>query len=267
MLVCGGTASGKTTTLNAVLLFIPPQMKIVSIEDTRELNLPHENWIPAVTRESFGGEGKAESGNIDMYDLLTAALRQRPQYLMVGEVRGKEAYVIFQAMATGHVSYSTFHAEDVRSMIHRLENEPINLPRALMTSLKIVLLQAQVKVGKKMTRRVKGLTEIVGMDPETDELITNSVFSWDPTNDTFSFSGHSYTYETVRALRNWSPSDMEREVKRRVLILEYMKSTNVNNYRQVAKIISAYYTDPDRLITEINERMNNRQPTPPPDDP
>ena len=108
MLVCGGTASGKTTTLNAVLLFIPPQMKIVSIEDTRELNLPHENWIPAVTRESFGGEGKAEKRERDMYDLLTAALRQRPQYLMVGEVRGKEAYVIFQAMATGHVLLDIF---------------------------------------------------------------------------------------------------------------------------------------------------------------
>ena len=102
-----------------------------------------------------------------MFDLLTAALRQRPQYLMVGEVRGKEAYVVFQAMATGKTSYSTFHAEDVQAMVHRMENDPINLPRALLTALDIVMLQAQVKVGTKMTRRVKSLTEIVGMDPET----------------------------------------------------------------------------------------------------
>ena len=109
MMVCGGTASGKTTTLNAVLLFIPPQMKIISIEDTRELNLPHENWIASVTREGFGGKSANMAGAVDMFDLLTAAMRQRPQYLMVGEVRGKEAYVVFQAMATGTIAYSTFH--------------------------------------------------------------------------------------------------------------------------------------------------------------
>jgi len=255
MLVCGGTASGKTTTLNAVLLFIPPQMKIVSIEDTRELNLPHENWIPALTREGFGGKKSATAGNIDMFDLLTSALRQRPQYLMVGEVRGKEAYVVFQAMATGKTAYSTFHAEDVQAMVHRMENDPINLPRALMTALDIVLLQAQVKVGTKMTRRVKSLTEIVGMDPETGELITNSVYTWNPADDTFNFSGHSYVYEKVRTIRNWSPREMEREVKRRVDILEYMKKSGVDNYRSVAKIISAYYKDPEKVGKEVREKL------------
>lgn len=255
MLVCGGTASGKTTTLNAILLFIPPQMKIVSIEDTRELNLPHENWIPGLTREGFGGRSGAVSGTINMFDLLTAALRQRPQYLMVGEVRGKEAYVVFQAMATGHISYSTFHAEDVQAMVHRLENDPIDLPRALLTALNLVLLQGQVKVGTKMTRRVKGLTEIVGMDPETGELITNSVFTWNPADDSFTYSGHSYIYEKVRAVRNWSPREMEREVKRRMDILEYMKKIGVNNYRQVAKIVSAYYKDAEKVMKEVREKM------------
>jgi flagellar protein FlaI len=255
MLVCGGTASGKTTTLNAVLLFIPPQMKIVSIEDTRELNLPHENWIPALTREGFGGKKSSSTGSIDMFDLLTSALRQRPQYLMVGEVRGKEAYVVFQAMATGKTAYSTFHAEDVQAMVHRMENDPINLPRALMTALDIVLLQAQVKVGTKMTRRVKSLTEIVGMDPETGELITNSVYTWNPADDTFNFSGHSYVYEKVRTIRNWSPREMEREVKRRVDILEYMKKSGFDNYRQVAQVISAYYKDPEKVAKEIREKL------------
>ena len=125
MMVCGGTASGKTTTLNATLLFIPPQMKIVSIEDTRELNLPHENWVPSLTRAGFGAKnlvsGKAP-GEIDMFDLLAAALRQRPQYLMVGEVRGAEAFIVFQAMATGKTCYTTFHAESVSAMVHRMEN-------------------------------------------------------------------------------------------------------------------------------------------------
>jgi flagellar protein FlaI len=258
MLVCGGTASGKTTTLNAVLLFIPPQMKIVSIEDTRELNLPHENWVPGLTREGFGGKsmitGKA-SGEIDMFELLTTAMRQRPQYLMVGEVRGKEAYVVFQAMATGKTCYSTFHAEDVQAMVHRMENDPINLPRALITALNIVLLQAQVKVGTKMTRRVKSLTEVVGIDPETNELITNSVYTWNPADDTFNYSGHSYVYEKVRMARNWSPREMERELKRRVDILEYMKKVGIDNHRKVATIISAYYKDPEKVMKEVRAKL------------
>ena len=263
MLVCGGTASGKTTTLNAVLLFIPPQMKIVSIEDTRELNLPHENWVPGLTREGFGGKsaitGKA-SGEVDMFDLLTAAMRQRPQYLMVGEVRGKEAYVVFQAMATGKTCYSTFHAEDVQAMVHRMENDPINLPRALVTALNIVLLQAQVKVGTKMTRRVKSLTEIVGIDPETNELITNSVYTWNPADDTFNYSGHSYVYEKVRMARNWAPREMEREIKRRVDILEYMKKVSVDNHKRVASIISAYYKDPDKVMKEVRAKLSEGGP-------
>lgn len=259
MLVCGGTASGKTTTLNAVLLFIPPQMKIVSIEDTRELNLPHENWIPSLTREGFGGKslitGKS-AGEIDMFELLTTAMRQRPQYLMVGEVRGKEAYVVFQAMATGKTAYSTFHAEDVQAMVHRMENDPINLPRALVTALNVVMLQAQVKVGTKMTRRVKSITEIVGIDPETNELITNSVFNWNPADDTFNYSGHSYVYEKVRMGRNWTPREMEREIRRRVEILEYMKKAGINNYKEVASIISTYYKFPDKLMKRIREKMS-----------
>jgi len=258
-LVCGGTASGKTTTLNAILLFIPPQMKIVSIEDTRELNLPHENWIPSLTRSGFGGKniatGKA-AGEVDMFDLLTAALRQRPQYLMVGEVRGAEAYVVFQAMATGKTAYTTFHAEDVASMVHRMENAPINLPRALLSALDIVLMQAQVKVGTKMTRRVKSLTEIVGLDPETDELITNSVFVWDPADDTFNYSGHSYVYEKVALAKNWSMREMEREVKRRKDILEYMKKIEVTNYRDVARIVSSYYKDKQKVMEEVRRVLS-----------
>ncbi|MEE9340472.1 MAG: ATPase, T2SS/T4P/T4SS family, partial [Thermoplasmata archaeon] len=217
MLICGGTASGKTTTLNAILLFIPPQMKIVSIEDTRELNLPHDNWVPTVTRAGFGTRSKITGkamGEIDMFDLLTSALRQRPQYLMVGEVRGTEAYVVFQAMATGKSAYTTFHAEDVQAMVHRMENDPINLPRALVSALDVVLMQAQVKVGTDMTRRVKSLTEFIGVDPESDELITNTAYSWNPADDTFNYSGHSYVYEKISIARNWSQKRMEQEVRR-----------------------------------------------------
>ena len=264
MLICGGTASGKTTTLNAILLFIPPQMKITSIEDTRELNLPHENWVPLLTRAGFGGKssvtGKA-AGEIDMFDLLITALRQRPQYLMVGEVRGQEAFVVFQAMATGKSAYTTFHADDVQSMVHRLENDPINLPRALVAALDIVLLQAQVKVGTDMTRRVKGLVEVVGTDPESNELITNSAYTWNPADDSFNYSGHSYVFEKIMLARNWNQKRMEQEVKRRLDIFDYMKKVGIQNHRDVAKIVSGYYRDPEGVIKRIREELAGSQPT------
>ncbi len=259
MIVCGGTASGKTTTLNAILLFIPPNMKIVSIEDTRELNIPHENWIPALVREGVGEPnpitGK-KPGEIDMFDLLKAALRQRPQYIMVGEVRGAEAYTVFQAMATGKTCYTTFHAEDVKAMVHRFENPPINLPRALITALNVVLLQGQVKVGTTMTRRVKAITEIVGLDPETNEIITNNAYTWNPADDSFNFSGHSYVYEKIATLKGWSQRRMELEVKRREKILKYMEKLGVRYYKDVARVVSAYYKNPEEVMKRVEEVLS-----------
>jgi flagellar protein FlaI len=265
MMVCGGTASGKTTTLNATLLFIPPQMKIVSIEDTRELNLPHENWVPSLTRAGFGAKnltsGKAP-GEIDMFDLLAAALRQRPQYLMVGEVRGAEAFIVFQAMATGKTCYTTFHAESVSAMVHRMENPPISLPRSLVSALNLVLLQRQVKVGTKMTRRVQSLTEIVGLDPETNELITNSVYSWNPGDDTFLYSGHSYVYERVAMMKNLSMKEMEREVRNRAEMMDYLvfrdaQATRLKpfTHRDVGQLVAFYYKEPDRALAEARAEL------------
>ncbi len=270
MMVCGGTASGKTTTLNATLLFIPPQMKIVSIEDTRELSLPHENWVPSLTRAGFGAKnltsGKAP-GEIDMFDLLAAALRQRPQYLMVGEVRGAEAFIVFQAMATGKTCYTTFHAESVSAMVHRMENPPISLPRSLVSALNLVLLQRQVKVGTKMTRRVQSLTEIVGLDPETNELITNSVYSWNPADDTFLYSGHSYVYERVAMMKNLSMKEMEREVRNRAEMMEYLlyrdaQATRLKpfTHRDVGQIVAFYYKEPDRALAEARAELAKAKP-------
>ncbi len=265
MMVCGGTASGKTTTLNATLLFIPPQMKIVSIEDTRELNLPHENWVPSLTRAGFGAKNVASGkapGEIDMFDLLAAALRQRPQYLMVGEVRGAEAFIVFQAMATGKTCYTTFHAESVSAMVHRMENPPITLPRSLVSALNLVLLQRQVKVGGKMTRRVQSLTEIVGLDPETNELITNSVYSWNPADDTFLFSGHSYVYERVALMRNWTMKEMEKEVRNRVEMLDAMMARDARatrqkpyTHRDVGQMVAYYYKEPEKALAEARAEL------------
>ena len=259
MLICGGTASGKTTTLNAILLFIPPQDKIVSIEDTRELNLPHDNWVPLLTRSGFGDmdeETGQRAGEIDMYELLQAALRQRPQYLMVGEVRGEEAYVVFQAMATGKSAYTTFHSDDVQTMVNRMENDPINLPRALVGALDIVVMQAKVKVGTKMVRRIKNMTEIVGVDPDTDELITNKAYTWNPADDSYSYSGHSYIYEKVAQSKNWTQREMEREVKRRKMVLDYLEKEEIFNYKDFAHMISSYYRDKKAVMEKVRERLD-----------
>ncbi len=261
IIVCGGTASGKTTTLNAILLFIPPNMKIATIEDTRELNLPHENWIPSLTREGLGEPNPVtgkKPGEIDMFDLLKAALRQRPHYIMVGEVRGPEAYTVFQAMATGKTCYTTFHADDIKSMVHRFENAPINLPRALIAALDIVILQAQVKVGTTMTRRVKSITEIVGIDPETNEIITNNAYTWNPADDTFNYSGHSYIYEKIAIIKGWTQRRMELEVKRRERILEYMEKLGVRYYRDVARIVAAYYKNPEDVLKRVEEVLSQK---------
>ena len=160
-LIAGGTASGKTTVLNALSLFIPRESKIVSIEETREINLPHPNWIPGVARSGFG-EVVADKmvGEIDLYDLMKAALRQRPEYILVGEIRGKEAYVLFQAMATGHTTYSTVHADSAKSLIHRLEGKPIDIPRVMLQSLDVVSIHITTRVKGKRVRRSKQIIEI-----------------------------------------------------------------------------------------------------------
>src|SRR5438093_200539 len=163
--------------------------------------------------------------------------------------------VRFQTMATGKSAYTTFHADDVQAMVHRLENDPINLPRALVAALDIVLLQAQVKVGTDMTRRVKAIVEVVGTDPESNELITNSAYTWNPADDTFNYSGHSYVYEKISLARNWNQRRMEQEVKRRLDIFEYMKRMEIKNYRDVAKIVSSYYKDPDGMIKIIRDTL------------
>ena len=144
-LIAGGTASGKTSVLNALALFIPRESKIVSIEETREINLPHKNWIPGVARVGFGEVvGDKIVGEIDMYELMKAALRQRPEYILVGEIRGREAYVLFQAMATGHTTYSTVHADSAKSLVHRLEGKPIEIPRIMLQALDIVCIQRRI---------------------------------------------------------------------------------------------------------------------------
>jgi len=266
LMCCGGTASGKTATLNSAALFIRPGAKIVSIEDTREINLPHENWIPGTTRSGVGErgpDGKA-AGEIDMYDLVRAALRQRPNYIIVGEVRGKETYTMFQAMATGHPTMSTMHADLVKSMVNRLENPPINTPRILLTALNFVVIQTHARVGDSIVRRIKQVVELVGFEPETNELITNTVYEWDPATDSFVYKGHSFLFDEIMEMKNMTHEEMDAEFQRRVDIVNYLVEKNILDFRDISRIVVSYYQYPDETIKRIRDEMGwvREQPLP-----
>lgn len=253
MIVAGGTASGKTTTLNAVCQYIPPQKKIVSIEDTREINLNHENWIAGLTRSGFGGAGPSgrPAGAVDMYRLLEAALRQRPEYLLVGEVRGAEALTLFQAMATGHTVYSTMHADSVPSAVYRLENPPINVPRLMLQTLDLFLLQGPVRENGRMVRRVLDVTEMTGFDPDTGEILTNNVFHWDPSKGEYVYTGRSALLDGLVVSRNITAADMEQEWENRIAVLDWLASNKIRDFEQVARIIRRYYERPAEVLEQI----------------
>ncbi|HEY6238025.1 MAG TPA: type II/IV secretion system ATPase subunit [Thermoplasmata archaeon] len=264
LIICGGPAAGKTSTLNAIALFIPPTSKIVSIEDTREVNLPHENWIPGATRSGTGdrgADGKA-AGEVDMFDLVRAALRQRPNYIIVGEVRGKETYTMFQAMATGHTTYSTMHADSVKSMVNRLENPPINTPRILLSALNNVIIQVQARTDKGVVRRLKQVLEIVGFEPETNELITNTVYEWDPATDKFVFKGHSFLFDKTMEVRNMTHDEMESEFQRRVAVVHWLAENKVTDHRQLWQLVAGYYKDPNEVMRKIGHAEDAPEPAP-----
>jgi len=242
MMVSGGTATGKTTALNCLSMFIKPDAKVVSIEETAELNLPHENWIASISRPSFGaGGGPAE---ISLFDLLKAALRQRPDYIIVGEVRGAEAYTLFQAMATGHGGLSSIHADTVDGMINRLETEPMNIPRALIPTLDMVAMMSRTRIGDRPARRIEITSEIVTPDRNPTNLSVNDVFKWDPASDSFSPTGRSKVIEKIKARKGISQDVVETELTRRRTILEWMAKSRIRRYKDVARVIRDYNNDP-----------------------
>ena len=264
ILVSGGTASGKTTLLNAICMFIRPEDKIVSIEDTPEIHIDHTNWIQSVSRTGYGagssgistsamGSGTSRAGDITLFDLLVAGLRQRPEYIIVGEVRGREATTLFQAIAVGHASMSTIHAGSIDELLHRIENEPMNIPRALFSSLDAVAFQAQVAVNGKMVRRIKSIVEILEVERDNKNLLTNDAFNWEPKEDKFVFSGRSFILENIAKSTGKSLDSMTNELKRKEQYLLMMDKNNVSNYEKVSKAINDYYVDPVSAMKELEK--------------
>ncbi|MBU1940551.1 MAG: type II/IV secretion system ATPase subunit [Candidatus Thermoplasmatota archaeon] len=258
ILFCGGTASGKTTALNALSLFIPASHKIISIEDTREVSLPHKNWIAGTTRTGFSSSEETKTGkDIDMFDLIRAALRQRPRVIIVGEVRGREAYSLFQAMATGHTSYATVHASTIHTLIQRLENPPISLPRALLTSLDIIVFQNAVDIGKKMVRRMTSVTEIIKLDSDTNQLIFMAPFQWvSKTDDRFDSSHTSKILNRIKQQNDWNDDQLDEEIQNRMLILQWMQEKDIRSYQEFGRVVAEYSKYPDQVINRAKKELN-----------
>jgi flagellar protein FlaI len=190
---------------------------------------------------------------------LIAALRQRPDYILVGEIRGKEAYVLFQAMATGHTTYSTVHADSAKSLIHRLEGKPIDIPRIMLQSLDIVAIHISTRVKGKLVRRCKQISEIIDIDPTTKEILTNEVFRWDPIEDRFIYTGKSYVLEGIRARWEMDKEEITREIRRRAEILEWMKDNNIRTFQEVAKAISGYAEYPEDFLKRMKQSAKPKE--------
>ena len=247
LIFAGGTASGKTTSMNAVSMFIPPRSKVLSIEDTPEIRLHHENWLSAVTREHIG-----EGSDIDMYDLLRSALRHRPEYILVGEVRGREAMTLFQAMNTGHTTYSTMHADSIQTVINRLENEPINVPRAMIQSLDILSIQTISHHGDERVRRANATSEVIGIDQRTGDLDYSSIFQWRPSGDEFRANlGQSHVLEEIQEDHGWSRSELNREIENRKRVLAYAQERDLRNYELFTALVNEYYADPAAVLERV----------------
>ena len=213
------------------------------------ISLFHDNWIASVTREALTEGGNA----INMFDLLRAAMRQRPEFILVGEVRGPEAQTLFQAMNTGHTTFSTMHAGSVDAAIHRLESEPLNVPRNMMQALNIISVQALIYRGSERVRRVQEIVEIAGIDPSTGNLQVNNVFLYDTIRDVFTYTGRSQIYADISEKRGWTRDELEAEIELRKSILNAMKQQEIMDYISVASIFHAFHIDSKNVLANIGD--------------
>lgn len=243
LFVSGETASGKTTLLNALTCFVPTIFKIISIEDTPELQVPHKNWLREVSKMSAKGETGSDVG---MFDLLKAALRQRPNLIIIGEIRGEEGNIAFQAMQTGHQAMATFHASTVEKLIQRLTGSPINVPKSYIDNLNVAVIQNQVRLANgKLARRCQSINEIIGYDSVANSFSFIEIFRWDPLTDTFEFVGNknSFLLEEKIALRKGLPPSKKwliyDELERRTRVLEKIhKSGGISGFYELLEVLA-----------------------------
>jgi len=252
LMVIGSTGGGKTTILNAVTGTLNPSFKIFTVEDTAEINIPQENWFSLVSRASFGLESQ---GEVSLFDLLKSGMRHRPDYILVGEIRGEEAYVLFQALATGHGGMATMHADDSESAIRRLMQKPMDIPGAYVPLMNCIITIKRVKLnadasGKSskriMARRVTEVTEIVSSNN------VRSVFTWDPQHDGYLDNlNKSYLLPKIATDTGIDMDDIMADMNRRKTILTWLINRGTRDYKEVSKVVGMFNQDPDRLMTKV----------------
>jgi flagellar protein FlaI len=246
IILAGATASGKTALLNSIATFIRPEMKVVTIEEVRELFF-HENWIPMVTRPSF----QLGVEEVTLFDLLKSSMRQRPDYIVVGEIRGEEAYTLFQSIAVGHGGLCTIHAENVETVEKRLLTRPMNIPPMLIPMMNAIALVERTKIRDITVRRVLDVSEITGVDDVTGRARLLKIFEWDHERDSFTFlikrASDSYVFKRIAELRHVSMDDLVSELDKRENIVSWMARRNIKGYDDVANVVRMYYLNPEEI--------------------
>jgi flagellar protein FlaI len=247
VILSGETASGKTTALNAIMSFIDHRGKIYSVEDTPEVKPPQKGWQRCVTRES----GPEES-RVTMFDLLRAALRSRPDYIIIGEIRGEEGRVAFQCMQTGIPVMATFHASNATKFIQRMTGQPINIPMSFIDNVNVIIFQSAVNVNRRFLRRVTHVEEFMGYSKEDGGIMTRNVFKWDSATDRLIFRGNNNSYileKRIAAEHGYAePKDIYKDLRKREKIIQKMVDLDITGYHEVNKILSDYYEyGPDSL--------------------
>jgi flagellar protein FlaI len=249
VMVLGGTAAGKTTALNALGCLVKPGSKIMTIEETAELNLSHENWVSLIARQSYG-LGGSSVGEVALFDLVKTCMRHRPDLMIVGEVRGQEAYVLFQALATGHGGMCTMHAENVQSAVRRLTQKPMDISPAYIPLMNIVMSVQRVhlvKNGEKRAyRRILSVNEVV------DHENFKNPFKWDPIKDEQTIDlDSSFLLTTMSERLGKTRKELIEELKNRSDVLRWMRKQKIRSYKEVASIIAEYYARPKEIYKKI----------------
>jgi flagellar protein FlaI len=249
IMVLGGTAAGKTTALNALACLIKPGSKIITIEETAELNLSHENWVSLIARRSYG-LGENQTGEVTLFDLVKTSMRHRPDVLVVGEIRGNEAYVLFQAMATGHGGMSTMHAEDIDSAVKRLTQKPMNIAPAYIPLLNIVLsiqrVHLKIEGETKAFRRVMEINEVANYEDY------RRIYKWKAAKDDYSSTfNDSVMLPFISERTGLSIKDIQGEIEQRKNVLHWMREQNIRSYKDVAAIIAEYYARPEEFYQKV----------------
>lgn len=246
-IISGGTSSGKTTTLNALSSFINPKERIITIEDTLELQIPHEHVIRMETRPP----NVENRGELTMNDLVKNSLRQRPDRIIVGEVRGSEAITLFTALNTGHSGFGTLHSNDARETITRLTNAPMSVPNIMISAIDFIIMQNRIYRSDGVSfRRISEVAEVSGIEEGVIQL--NKIFEWDPQSDTIKNVG--ITSKTLTEIANVSGNSLNSlydEIKNREIVLQHMVNQNIRSIRDVSTVLEMYYLDSQKVLNRI----------------